>query len=52
MPTKILLDCDTGVDDTLAILYAALHPDIDLGVLPPNVGAGWLDTVPRTGTYA
>lgn len=30
MPTKVLLDCDTGCDDTLAILYAALHPDIDL----------------------
>ncbi len=37
MPTKILLDYDTGVDDTLAILYAALHPDIDL----MGVGAVW-----------
>ncbi|MCW2288145.1 purine nucleosidase [Leucobacter luti] len=30
MTTKMLLDCDTGVDDTMAIMYAALHPDIDL----------------------
>lgn len=30
MTTKMVLDCDTGVDDTMAILYAALHPDIDL----------------------
>jgi purine nucleosidase len=30
MTTKMILDCDTGVDDTMAILYAALHPDIDL----------------------
>jgi len=30
MALKMILDCDTGVDDTLAILYAALHPDIDL----------------------
>lgn len=30
MPHKIVLDCDTGIDDTMAILYAALHPDIDL----------------------
>ncbi len=30
MSTKMILDCDTGVDDTMAILYAALHPDIDL----------------------
>ena len=28
--TKIILDCDTGVDDTMAIMYAALHPGIDL----------------------
>lgn len=30
MPTKMVLDCDTGVDDTMAILYATLHPEIDL----------------------
>lgn len=30
MTVKIILDCDTGVDDTMAILYAALHPDIEL----------------------
>lgn len=28
--TKIILDCDPGVDDTMALMYAALHPDIDL----------------------
>lgn len=37
MRTKILLDCDTGVDDTMAILYAALHPDIEL----MGVGSVW-----------
>lgn len=30
MGTKMILDCDTGVDDTMAIMYAALHPEIDL----------------------
>ena len=30
MTIKMILDCDTGVDDTMAIMYAALHPDIDL----------------------
>lgn len=30
MALKMILDCDTGVDDTLAILYAALHDQIDL----------------------
>ncbi|MDB4873086.1 MAG: nucleoside hydrolase [Gemmatimonadales bacterium] len=37
MATKVLLDCDTGCDDTLAILYAALHPSIEL----VGVGAVW-----------
>jgi inosine-uridine nucleoside N-ribohydrolase len=29
MAQKIILDCDTGVDDTMAILYAAIHPEIE-----------------------
>jgi pyrimidine-specific ribonucleoside hydrolase len=29
-PTPIVLDVDTGVDDACAILFAALHPDLDL----------------------
>jgi purine nucleosidase len=33
----MVLDCDTGIDDTMALLYAALHPDIDLLA----VGAVW-----------
>lgn len=33
----IILDCDTGVDDTMAILYAALHPKIELVA----VGSVW-----------
>lgn len=30
MSVKMILDCDTGVDDSMAIMYAALHPEIDL----------------------
>lgn len=30
MTVKMILDCDTGIDDTMAIMYAALNPDIDL----------------------
>jgi purine nucleosidase len=50
-PVKMLLDCDTGVDDTLAILYAALHPDIDL----LGVGSVWgnvdVDTATRNSLH-
>ena len=30
MPTKLILDVDTGTDDAVAIMAAALHPDLDL----------------------
>ena len=30
MTTQILMDCDTGTDDALAILYALRHPDLDV----------------------
>lgn len=30
MGAKLILDCDTGVDDAVAIVYAALHPAIEL----------------------
>ena len=30
MPRKVILDVDTGSDDAVAILTAALHPEIDL----------------------
>lgn len=29
-PTPILLDCDTGVDDTMAIMLACISPNIEL----------------------
>jgi inosine-uridine nucleoside N-ribohydrolase len=30
MTIRLILDCDTGTDDAVAIMAAALHPDLDL----------------------
>jgi inosine-uridine nucleoside N-ribohydrolase len=30
MPRKLILDVDTGTDDAVAVMLAALHPDLDL----------------------
>jgi inosine-uridine nucleoside N-ribohydrolase len=30
MPTKVIIDCDTGSDDAVAIMAAALHPALEL----------------------
>lgn len=30
MPRPVILDCDTGTDDAIAIMLAALHPDLEL----------------------
>ena len=30
MTHKILIDTDPGIDDAMAIFYAALHPDIEI----------------------
>lgn len=29
-PVKILIDTDPGIDDAMAVLYAALAPEVDL----------------------
>lgn len=43
---RLLLDVDTGVDDTLAILFAVLHPEIELVA----VGAVWGNVEVETAT--
>ena len=30
MPRKLILDVDTGTDDAVAIMLAALHPELEL----------------------
>ncbi|MDQ0614061.1 purine nucleosidase [Microbacterium sp. W4I4] len=46
MVTKLIIDCDPGVDDTMALMYAALHPDIELLA----VGTVWGNVDVVTGT--
>jgi purine nucleosidase len=49
---KLLLDCDTGVDDTMAILYAALHPDVELLGVGAVFGNVPVDVATRNSTHA
>ena len=38
MPTTIILDCDPGIDDALAIAFAHGHPDIELAGITTVAG--------------
>jgi purine nucleosidase len=38
MPTTIILDCDPGIDDALAIAFAHGHPDVDLAGITTVAG--------------
>lgn len=45
MPTPILLDVDTGVDDALALMFAVAHPELDLLGVSCVAGNASLDRV-------
>ncbi len=49
MPTKVILDVDTGTDDAVALMTAALSPDIDLvGATTVNGNTGLEYTTENT----
>ena len=37
MAQKVILDVDTGTDDAVALMLAALHPDIELRIAATTV---------------
>jgi purine nucleosidase len=43
MPTRIILDCDPGIDDALAIAFAHGHPGIELAGITTVAGNVGLD---------
>lgn len=47
MPRKIILDCDPGLDDAVAILLAHGNPDIELLAITTVVGNQTLEKVTR-----
>ena len=43
-PTRVVIDCDTGVDDAMAILYGLLAPEIEIVGLSCCWGNIWVET--------
>ncbi|MFR9798147.1 nucleoside hydrolase [Streptomyces sp. MS06] len=46
-PIPVILDCDTGVDDALALLFALRHPGVDLRAVTCVAGNTDVDGVVR-----
>ncbi|WP_374945481.1 nucleoside hydrolase [Agreia sp.] len=52
MPTPVILDCDPGIDDVVAIWLAAAHPAIDLRAITTVAGNGTIDHTSRNARIA
>ncbi|MFI2791479.1 nucleoside hydrolase, partial [Kitasatospora sp. NPDC018614] len=46
-PTPVIIDCDTGVDDALALLFAVRHPGLELRAVTCVAGNTDVDQVVR-----
>ncbi|WP_432133651.1 MULTISPECIES: nucleoside hydrolase [unclassified Streptomyces] len=47
LPTPVIMDCDTGVDDALALLFAVRHPGLELRAVTCVAGNTGVDGVVR-----
>ncbi|GED97828.1 putative nucleoside hydrolase IunH [Gordonia crocea] len=45
LPTPLFLDCDTGIDDSLALLYLLTRPDVEITGIASTAGNVATDTV-------
>jgi len=48
---KIIFDTDPGIDDAMALLLLARHPDVDLLGITTVFGNGGIDTVTRNALF-
>jgi purine nucleosidase len=48
---KVIYDTDPGVDDAMALLLMARHPDIELVGITTSFGNGTIDTTTRNALY-
>jgi purine nucleosidase len=46
-PTQVVIDCDTGVDDAMALLYGLLAPEVEIVGLTCVWGNTWVETTTR-----
>ena len=49
MGIPIIIDCDPGVDDALAIILALSHPKVDLKAVCTVTGHGSLENTTKNG---
>ncbi|MGA7815751.1 nucleoside hydrolase, partial [Caballeronia sp.] len=48
---KIIYDTDPGVDDAMALVFQALHPEIDLLGITSVFGNATVETTTRNALY-
>ena len=50
-PTPVIIDCDTGIDDAFALMFAVRHPGIDLRAITCVAGNTGVDRVVANTRY-